>query len=181
MMRNISNAGEKRLVMRRIIIFGAVAFLLGILQCSFFARIKPFGAVPNLMLGSLCAITMIDNKKSAAVYGIAGGYFIDALGAVPPSFSPVFFLISVVVIGKISEKMMPRFVSFLIVMIPTVLMGGVFTYINMCVSASGLAPLGVFFKIALPEMLCTYVFCLPVYFIIGLCMYPILLDGKPNR
>ena len=181
MMRNISTAGERRLVMRRIIIFGAVAFLLGVLQCSFFARLKPFGAVPNLMLGSLCAITLIDSKKTAAVYGVAGGYFIDALGAVPPSFSPIFFLIGVVIIGKISEKMMPRFVSFLIVMIPTVLMGGLFTYINMCVSVSGIAPIGVFLRLALPEMLCTYVFCLPVYFIIALCMYPILLDGKQNR
>lgn len=181
MMRNISTAGEKRLVMRRIIIFGAVAFLLGVLQCAFFSRLKPFGAVPNLMLGSLCAITMIDNKKTAAVYGIAGGYFIDALGSVPPSFSPIFFLISVVVFSKISEKMMPRFVSFLIVMIPAVLLGGVFTYINLCVAVSGVAPISAFLKLALSEMLCTYVFCLPVYFVIELCMYPILLDGKPNR
>ena len=181
MMRNISTAGERRLIVRRIIIFGAVAFLLGILQCSFFARLKPFGAVPNLMLGSLCAITMIDNKKTAAVYGVAAGYFIDALGAVPPSFSPIFFLISVGVFSKISEKMMPRFVSFLILMIPAVLMGGVFTYLNLCVALSGLAPFGMFVRLALPEMLCTYVFCLPVYFIIGLCMYPILLDGRQNR
>ena len=181
MMRNLSTAGEKRLVLRRIIVFGAVAFLLGVLQCSFFSRLKPFGAVPNLMLGSLCAITMIDNKRTAAVYGIAAGYFIDALGAVPPSFSPVFFLICVLVFGKISDKMMPRFISYLVIMAVAVVMGGAFTYVNLCVAISGIPSFGVFLRIALPEMLCTYVFCLPVYFIIGLCMYPILLDGKQDR
>ncbi len=181
MMRNISTAGERRLILRRVIVFGAVAFFLGVLQCSFFARLKPFGAVPDLMLGSLCAITMIDNKKTAAVYAVAAGYFIDALGAVPPSFSPIFFLIATFVFGKISEKMMPRFVSYLIVMIPAVLLGGAFTYVNLCISLSGVAPIGLFFGIALPQMVSTYVFCLPVYFLIGLCMYPILLDGKTER
>lgn len=178
MMKNLSGAGEKRLLVRRIIVFGLVAFFLGILQCSFFSRLKPFGAVPDIILGSLCAIIMLDNKKSGAVYAVAAGYFIDAIGAVPPSFSPVFYLLCVVALGMISEKMMPRFVSFAVLMLPAALLRAVFTYLNMCIALSDSPPFGIFLRTALPEMLCTYLFCLPVYFLIKLCMYPIHLDRK---
>lgn len=181
MMNNLSGAGEKRLLLRRIIVFGAVAFILGILQCSFFSRLKPFGAVPDLILGALCAIIMLDNKKSGAVFAVAAGYYIDAIGAVPPSFSPVFYLLCVVVLSKVSEKIMPQFVSFAVLMLPAVVLRALFTYTNMCISLSGLPPFRVFIEAALPEALCTYIFCLPIYFLIKLCMYPIHLDGHTHR
>ncbi len=178
MIKNSFDAGERRLLARRIIVFGIAAFILGILQCSFFSRLKPFGAVPDLILSSLCAVTMLDGKKSGAIYAVAAGYFIDAIGAVPPSFSPIFYLICVIILGAISEKMMPRFVSFAVLMLPTAVLRAVFTYINMCISFSSAPAFSVFIKTALPEMLCTYIFGLAVYLVIKLCMIPVRLDGK---
>lgn len=177
-MNNFSGAGDRRLLARRIIIFGLVAFFLGIAQCSFFARLRPFGAVPDIMLGSLCAIIMLDNRKSGAVYAVAAGYFIDAIGAVLPSFSPLFYLLCVVCIGKISEKMMPRFVSFAVLMLPAVVLRALFTCVNMCIVAGDVPAWSVLLSTVLPEMLCTFVFCLPVYFLIKLCMLPINLDNR---
>ena len=174
---NFSGAGDRRLLARRIIIFGLVAFFLGVFQCSFFSRLKPFGAVPDIILGSLCAIIMLDNRKSGAVYAVAAGYFIDAIGAVPPSFSPLFYLIGVVCIGKISEKMMPRFVSFAVLMLPAVVLRAGFTCVNVWIASAARPSWSVIIRLALPEMICTYVFCLPIYFLIKLCMYPIHLDN----
>ena len=178
MMKNAFDAGERRLLLRRIIVFGIVIFLLGVLQCSFFSRLKPFGATPDLILGSIAAVTMLDGKKCGAVYAIAAGYFIDAIGALTPSFSPVYYLACVVILGFISEKMMPRFVSFAVLMIPTVILGAAHTLINASITFSGAPPFGVFMRTALPEALCTFIFCLPIYFVIKLCMIPIhQLDG----
>ena len=168
-----SSAGEKRLLLRRLIVFGAVGFILAIAQCSFFSRLKPFGASPDLILGSLCAIILLDGKKCGAVYAVAVGYFIDAIGSVPPSFSPVFYLLCTVILGMIAEKMMPRFVSFAVLMLPAIMLRAVFTYFNLWLSSAVRPTLGTFAHVALPEMLSTAVFCLPVYFIIRLCMYPI--------
>lgn len=172
-----SPTGEKRRIIRRIVVFGLIGFFLCILQCSFFSRLKPFGATPDVVLGSILAISMLDGKKSAAVYAVGTGYFIDAIGANPPSLSPVFYLLAVVALGFISDKMMPRFLSFTAVMLPAVFLRAIFTIISLCITLGAFPPPLYFTAVILPEMLSTFIFCLPVYFSVKLCMLPIGSKG----
>lgn len=171
-----SPTGEKRRILRRIIVFTLVGFFMCIIQCSFFSRLKPFGATPDIVLGSVLAICMLDGKKSAAVYAVGAGYFIDAIGATPPSLSPIFYLLAVAVLGFISEKMMPRFLSFTALMLPTAALGALFTFIDLWITLGAFPPAVYFPSVILPEILSTFIFCLPVYFFIKLCMLP--LDRK---
>lgn len=171
MARKIADTGEKRMLLRRIIVYGIVFFLLAIAQCSFFSKLKPFGATPNIVLGAICGVIMLDNKHAAAVCAVAFGYILDAIGAIPPSFAPLFYLVCVAVLSALAEKMMPRFISFAVLMIPASLLNAAYTYINIR-SITGefrFIPSMIF-----PEMLSTFVFCLPMYFIIKLCMIPII-------
>lgn len=165
-----SPTGEKLRILRRIIIFGLVGFFLCIIQCSFFSKLKPFGATPDIVLGSILAISMLDGKKSAAVYAVGTGYFLDAIGATPPSLSPIFYLLAVAVLGFISDKMMPRFLSFTAVMLPAVCLSAIFTFISLWISLGALPPIVYITAVILPEILSTFIFCLPVYFLIKLCM-----------
>ena len=176
--KNLANTGEKRMLLRRILIYGAVFFFLGVAQCAFFSYLKPFGATPNITLGALCAVIMLDNKKSAAVCAIAAGYFIDSLGAVPPSFSPLFYLICIAVLGKVSDKMMPRFVSFALLMLPATALNALYTYFSVWFAAKSSPSLSILPSLILPEMLSTFVFCLPIYFLIKLCVLPIEDKGR---
>lgn len=157
--------------LRRVIVYGAVFFLLTVAQCSFFSKLKPFGATPNIILGAVCGVIMLDNKRAAAVCAVAVGYLLDAIGAIPPSFAPIFYLVCVAVLSMLAEKMMPRFISFAVLMFPAVLLNTAYTCINLW-SMTGefrFIPSLIF-----PEMLSTFVFCLPTYFIIKLCMIPII-------
>ena len=172
-LNSFSPTGEKLRILRRIIIFGLVAFFVCIVQCSFFSRLKPFGATPDITLGAIAAIIMLDNKKTAAVYAVGAGYFLDAIGATPPSLSPVFYLLTVAVLGFITEKMMPSLLSFSAVMLPKVCLRAVFTYISLWISLGAFPPPVYLLSVILPEMLSTFIFCLPVYFLIKLCMLPI--------
>ena len=165
-----SPTGEKLRILRRIIIFGLIGFFLCILQCSFFSKLKPFGATPDILIGSILAISMLDNNRCAAVYAVGTGYFIDAIGATPPSLSPIFYLLAVAVLGLISDKIMPRFVSFSALMLPAVCMRAIFTFINLWISLGTFPPTVYITAVILPEMLSTFIFCLPVYFAIKLCM-----------
>ena len=169
--------GEKRRILRRRIVFGLVGFFLCIVQCSFFSRLKPLGATPDIVLGSILAITLLDSKKTAAVYAVGTGYFLDAIGATPPSLSPVFYLLAVVVLGFVSEKMMPRFLSFGALMLPTVALRAIFTLVSLWISLGAFPPLVYWGSVILPEALSTFIFCLPVYFLIKLCMIPIGSKG----
>ena len=75
-MRNLTSAGDHRLLLRRIVIYGAAIFFVGIIQCAFFSRLKLFGVTPDLILGTLIAILLLDNKYAAAVAAVGAGYFI---------------------------------------------------------------------------------------------------------
>jgi hypothetical protein len=178
MMKKTFGAVEKRAVARRIVIYGAVAFVLGVLQCSFFSRLKLFGATPDLILGSLCAIVVLDDKKASFVYAVASGYFIDAIGSVTPSFSPVFYLLCAAFATIIAEKLIPRFLSYAIMLLPLVIFKGLFTYLNLWIAAGALPSPSASLGIVLPEMLCTFIFCLPIYYLIKLCTVP--MSAKNN-
>lgn len=178
--KKLVDTGEKRMLWRRIIIYGIAFFVLAILQCAFFSRLKPFGATPDLILGGICAVMLLDDKKAAAVCAVGAGYFVDALGAVHLSFSPVFYLLCVACIGFITDKLIPGLASFSLSLLPAVLLGAVRTYISIWVSFSALPSLLAVWKILLLEIVVTVIFSIPVYFIIKLCTVPIDAKGRFN-
>lgn len=173
MMKATSGGAEKRIILRRVLIYGAAAFILGVLQCSFFSRLKPFGATPDIILGSLCAVAMLDNKKTAMVYSIGAGYFIDSIGAVSPSFGALFYLFCAVIATTLAEKLIPRFFSYAVLLLPAVLCRAAYTYLCLWLSAGALPPIGLSIGIILPEAISTFVLCLPIYFLIKICTIPI--------
>ncbi len=158
------------MILRRALILGGVGFLLCILQGSFFSRLKPFVATPDLILGATVAVMMLDNKRSAAVFALGAGFFLDCIGGVTPAFSPVFYLAAVALIGLICDKVEPKFLSFGALLLPSVLLRGAFTFVNVWFAYKALPPFGDLAGIILPEILSTLIFCLPLYFLIKLCV-----------
>ncbi len=167
--KSFADTGEKRMLLRRIIVYSIAIFIIGVLQCAFFARLSPFGATPDITLGAVCAIVMLDNKRAGAVAAVAGGYFIDALGSLPPSFTPIFYLAAVVLIGSLIDKMMPAFASFAVSMLAAAAFGAAYTWINLWIHLGALPSFSSLWQLLLPYMLSTVVCSLPVYFAIKLC------------
>ena len=161
------------MLLRRILLLGGAAFLLCILQCSFFSRLRPFGEVPDLMLGGVIAVMMLDNKYSAAVFALGGGFFLDCIGSKTPAFSPVFYLVAVALLGVLSDKMEIRFASFGALLLPAVIMKEAYSFLCIWVAQGGLPPLGDLAVTLLSEALTTFIFCLPVFFLVKLCMIPV--------
>ncbi len=174
-LKNLADTGEKRMLLRRIIVYSISFFLLGVLQCAFFSKLKPFGATPDIVLGGICAVLMLDNKRAAAVCAVAAGYFIDALGAAMPSFTPVFYLLAVALISAFAEKMMPSIVSFAVAMLAFCALGAIFTWLGMCLTYSALVPILTVWQTLVRTALSTLICSLPVYFVIKLCTLPIEL------
>lgn len=176
-MRSFANTGEKRMLLRRILIYGGAFFVLAVLQCSFFSYLKPFGATPDIILGGICAAIMLDNKRAAAVCAVCAGYLIDALGAPVLSFSPLFYLICVAVAGWISDKLIPRFASFCVVLLPALALRAAYTYASLWIHTRAFPAAAPMLSIILPELISTFILCLPVYFAIKLCQIPIDAKG----
>ena len=154
---------------RRIIIYGVCILILGCAQCAFFPVLKICPATPDLIMGMLLAITLLDGPVSAAVAAIGAGFFIDAVGGAGLALSPLIYLLYVFTISVFSGKMLKSFFSFIILLLPTLIYRAAATYICFSLNIGALAPLGCFEKIILPEAISTALLCLPVYFIIKLC------------
>ena len=172
----IGHEGGRQLFVRRALVFSPVIFLLAVAQCSFFAQLKILPAVPNLMIGVVVAIAMLDSQKSAVVCGISAGFVIDAIGASGLSFSPLFYMLCGALCGVFAKKMLPSFLSWAVNLTVFSVLSSLFTLINLVSRIDDVSLAEAFTGVLLPEMICTYVVCLPIFFIVKLCMVPI--DAK---
>ena len=172
----IGHEGGRQLFIRRALVFSPVIFLLAVAQCSFFAQLKILPAVPDLMIGVVVAIAMLDSQKAAVVCGISAGFVIDAIGTSGLSFSPLFYMLCGALCGLIAKKMLPSFLSWAVNLTVFSILSSVFTLLNLIARIDDLSLLEAFLRVLLPEMICTYIVCLPIFFIVKLCMIPI--DSK---
>lgn len=167
---------SRQLFLRRAIVFSPVIFILAVAQCSFFAQLNFLPAVPDLMLGMVVAVAMLDSQKSAAVCGIGAGFVVDAIGAAGFSLSPVFYMLCGVFSATLAKKMLSGFLSFTVQLAVFSAVKTLFTLANLLYISTEISFLSVLLGILLPEFLCTLIISLPIYFIVKLCMIPI--DSK---
>lgn len=75
---------------------GAVCALLiiffSLVQTTLFTRFRPFGAVPDLILPLIIAISMTEREKWGAVCGLAGAFVIESLGGSPLTLLPLLYM-----------------------------------------------------------------------------------------
>ena len=131
-------------------------------------------ATPDLMLGAVIALTLLDGRASAAIVAVAGGVCVDALGGVGVSLSPMLYLAAVLTVGLLSEKMLPSFLSFMLLLLPSLVLRALFSVFGVWAFVGEIAfPSGFLGGVLLPEALSTFVFCLPIYFLVSLCLLPL--------
>ena len=75
---------------------GAVCALLiiffSLVQTTLFTRFRPFGAVPDLILPLIIAISMTEREKWGAVCGLVGAFVIESLGGSPLTLLPLLYM-----------------------------------------------------------------------------------------
>ena len=176
--KNIGVSALRPEIFKRIAIYGVLTLLLGSAQCSFFPLLKICPSTPDLIMGMLLAITLIDSEKSAAVVAICAGFFIDAIGGGAIAFSPTVYLLFVLLISFFSQKMLPRFASFVILMVPTAIYRAIATVICAAITYGAFWPMSLMIPKLLAEAVCTVLLCLPLYPVIKLAAAPLETHGK---
>ncbi|MBQ4607546.1 MAG: hypothetical protein IJB15_12620 [Clostridia bacterium] len=66
-------------IIRALVCLVLISFF-ALLQTTLFTRFQPFGAVPDLMLPLVVAVSMIAREKWGAVTGLAAAFIIESLG-----------------------------------------------------------------------------------------------------
>jgi cell shape-determining protein MreD len=171
MRQDIKKSGASRMILRRMIIYSIMTLILGTTQCAFFPFIDICPATPDLILGMLLAISLLDSQKSAAICAVAAGFFMDAIGSYGIALSPLIYLFFIVLIGALSRKVLKSFASFALLLIPSVIYRGAVTFAMILFKNGVTSPLSasVFTQVIIPEILMTGLLCMPIYFIVKLC------------
>ena len=164
-------------LVKRVALYGVLLLLLAAAQCSFFARLRHLPATPDLILGLVVAVTLLDSRKSGIGVAIAGGFLIDALGSVGVSLSPILYVTVAVLVGFPAQKMLPSFFSWLILMLPSVLCGGVYGCARLWMRLGAFSLSEALTGVLLPGVVSTLILCMPLYGLLRLCM-PLLRDPR---
>ncbi len=160
-------------LVKRIVIYGLLVFFLSVAMSSFFANLRHLPATPDLLLCAVLAVAVIDDRRTAAIVAVVGGVTVDALGGVGISISPLLYLSMILTVGILSEKMLPRFLSWLILLLPSLLLRAIFTLAGFWIYTGGGSLAGIVTGVLLPEAVCTLIFGLPLYFLVTLCTLPL--------
>ena len=161
-------------LIKRIIIYGLMVLLGACAQCSVLAQIDILPATPDIMLGIILAVALLDSVRSACVVGICSGFLADALGCSGSvAFSALLYLIAAALLGILAQKMLPRFLSWLLLLLPMLAFRAVFTCLSLIASIHALPSATFLLHTLIPELLMTALFCIPIYPITKLCVIPI--------
>lgn len=79
-------------ILFRVLVSAGLLIFFALLQTTIFARFRPFGAVPDLMLPLVIAIGMTEREKWGAVFGITAAFVIESLGGAPVSLLALLYM-----------------------------------------------------------------------------------------
>lgn len=156
-----NRARAVKFVLTETILFLAVI----VLQTTLFARIRLFGAVPDLCFVTLILISYFCGKEVGAITGIAAGFAVDALGSVGISLLPVLYLFCGYLFGYFTRAIYPkRYISYLVVLAAAIPVRMVITFIYICINYNTIHLLEIIGRVLLPEAATTALFGVVLYF-----------------
>ncbi len=158
---------------KRILIYTPLTLLLAVTQCSFFASLHICPTTPDLMLGLVIAILLLDAPASAAAVSLGAGFLIDALGTARFFLSPIFYLAIVLLLALPASKMLARFPSFAVLLVPALVARAGYTLLCFAIAASPMPAWSYLGGILWREALVTAITVLPIYPLVSLCMRPL--------
>lgn len=144
-----------------------------LLQTTVFSTIRPFGAIPDLMLLFTLALSVTEGGKWGAVWGIISAVVIESLGMpdvilLPLLYMPVGYFCGILCTQRFTGSAAVRAVLTLSVL-P---FRAIFTVFYMLASPLSITAGEIFLDIVLPEMGATLLLAPLVHLPIYLCMRP---------
>lgn len=145
------------------IIRGLVCLVLisffALLQTTLFARFRPFGAVPDLMLPLVVAIAMLAREKWGAVSGIVAAFLIESLGGATVTvlallYMPVGYICGLLTVYYFRDGFAVRALYTVV----TAVAKGLLNLVILALSMPSVSLPGAFLYVLIPEFFATLLF-----------------------
>lgn len=159
-------------VMKGIVCTLLIAFF-ALLQTTLFTRFRPFGAIPDLMLPLVIAISMTEHEKWGAIIGICAAFVIESLGGesltlLPLLYMPCGYLCGIFTVHYFRDSIAVRAMYTL----GSSLARGVFTAIIALSTLGGISITALFSKALIPEFFANIIFAVIPHLAAKICLRP---------
>lgn len=149
---------DKYDVFKALIITGFI-LLSGMLQITVFARVKPFGATPDLLLPIVCAVGISEGEKWGSVFALIAAFYIDSIGGTGLTLLPLVYTPAAFTAGVMGRYFVKDSVPFRgLFIVSSGLLKAVSTIICTVAAFSTVTASSLFGKIVLPEYFSTVIF-----------------------
>ncbi len=163
---NKSRYSERINIKKLVLYYIPLVFLLFFGAVAESSGLEMFGASPALAFIFVCAIGFVFGERSGAIFGIIGGVLIDSLGFSGFMISPVLYMISGYLCGRLVgwflSKNLP---SFMVYGLIVGIVKGIFTLFVIGIISTEFDLFYILAKITVPEYFATMICVLPVYLI----------------
>ncbi len=165
----------------RLLCYGVLILILASAECSFFPALDLLPVTPDLLLGAVVAVALLDSRRVSTVFAIAAGLVLDAIGGVGVPLSALLYLAVAVMVGAWGEKMLPRYGSYLVLMLPSILLKELFELLRILLGNYQEGILDIVRHLLVPESAVTAAVSLLSYFLVKLCMLPFREKRRETR
>ena len=164
------NLPSKRRITAKCLVYGGVVFILAVLQSTFFAVFRLWGAIPDLLLGAVLTVAVIEDERAGAVVGVAAGFFVESAGGVGFTVLPLYYMLCGYVCGVCAVYMLRRnFASWFVYTLIAYISRAAVTLIYMGATLPELRIITIFFDTLVPEYFGSLICAVPIYFLTRLC------------
>jgi len=153
------------------IISGLLIIFFAMLQTTLFARYKPFGAVPDLMLPLVVAIAMTEHEKWGAIVGLCAAFVIESVGGASITvlsllYMPVGYICGIAAVNYFRDSFAVRALFTLI----TSAIRALFTMFILFSTVGGVTLISAFADAIIPEFIASLTFAAIPHFLAKVCL-----------
>ena len=157
----------------KVLIIAALMVLFTILQTTLFARFRPFGAVPDLMLPFVIATAAIEKEKWGAVTALIAAYVIDAAGGTTVTLLPLLYVPAAIAVGLLTtHRLRDSFSVAAVYTVITSVLRGATTFAIVMLTVHKISAEDALYDRVLPEIAANIVIAAFPQIVTRLCLRP---------
>jgi len=143
------------------LVCGALIIVFVMLQITVFSKLRPFGAIPDLMLPLVIAVGFSEGERWGGASGLAAAFLIECLGSAGVTLLPLLYVPCGFIAGVLGTYYVrDSFVIRLIFTFGSGILRAVVTIIYICINFSSPSVSLMFTDRVIPEFISTFVFAL---------------------
>lgn len=161
-------------------LYAVMSLFLILVETTFFARFRPFGASPDILIVAVAAIALFEGGRAGAIFGVTVGFVADALGGVGVILLPLAYMLVGYFCGVIATDYYRRsWLLFLIFDVSAAVFRMLVSFFYMLLMWHSLDISAVIADVLIPEFISTLVVS-PVPALLLLPIYLIFRKKKPD-